>query len=174
MSARATLTAAHALGITVSVDGNDLVLRGYAKIPAVMRDELKGYKPAIIALLSPSRSPSAPREIDCVLAAPSTTKAAEVRLRSSNWRDPDKLPQSGDTCRECKCIRWSVRTNGPALGWHCAACFEPSAGARRFDRLTMAPPITHAHGKAPTEHETLLKARQTAPAEIRLKAGEQA
>jgi hypothetical protein len=51
MSAAAALKVAHAAGIEVGVDGDDLVLEAYAPPPAAVLDLLSRHKAGIVALL---------------------------------------------------------------------------------------------------------------------------
>src|SRR5262249_56782505 len=55
MSAAEALRAAHAAGITVMFDGEDLVLEASAEPPQAVLDELARHKLSILALLRPGQ-----------------------------------------------------------------------------------------------------------------------
>jgi hypothetical protein len=134
------LTLAHAAGVRVRTDGDDLLLESSAPPPAAVLDLLSRHKADIITLLrSPTPEPPwAPEPIPQppFVAEPSTkdwerrdaTQAAMVdglvvaaRGRPPSWADPTALPSRGCFCTCCKGQRWWRECAAPK-GWRCSTC----------------------------------------------------
>ena len=141
MNAADALTLAHAAGVRVGIDGDDLVLEASAPPPSAVLDLLSRHKAGIVTLLrspAPEQLPWAaePTPPQPSLANLSTQDRAAradalvvglyvaTRGRPPSWADPGALPASGCFCTCCKGQRWWRECEAPK-GWRCSTCHPP-------------------------------------------------
>lgn len=143
MSAAEALASAHAAGVRVRTDGDDLVLEASAPPSPAVLDLVSRHKADIITLLrSPAPEPPRPPELGPQLpsAAELSTQDWErgdaaqdavgagllvaARRRPPSWADPTALPSRGCFCTCCKGQRWWREREAPK-GWRCSICHPP-------------------------------------------------
>src|ERR1700677_3308716 len=85
MSAAEAIIAARAAGVSLEIDGDDLVLEATAPPPDTVLDLLSRHKPDIVALLRPRRNGGRAEDADNVLLPFGIEGAAHLWLHSRCW-----------------------------------------------------------------------------------------
>jgi len=118
MSAAEALRAAHAAGVTVMPDGENLVLEAKAKPPQSVLDALSRHKFAILALIRPSQGGWSAEHWRAYFDKCSA-------IAESNHR----LPRAEAEARASACcvIEWLNQHPAPSTPGHCAWCGRPES-----------------------------------------------
>ena len=143
MNAADALTLAHAAGVRVRTDGDDLVLEASAPPPAAVLDLLSRHKADIMTMLrSPAPEHATGSRTDSATAVSGEREHAGpgggrmphkphwlvctyvARGRPPSWADPAALPSRGCFCTCCKGQRWWRECEAPK-GWRCSTCHPP-------------------------------------------------
>ena len=130
MNAADALTLAHAAGVRVGTDGDDLVLEASAPPPSAVLDLLSRHKAGIVTLLrSPApeqlpwaAEPTPPQPSLVNLSTQDRAARADARQaalvgglhvaargRPPSWADPGALPASGCVCTQRPAVVARVR-----------------------------------------------------------------
>jgi hypothetical protein len=113
MSAAEALCAAHAAGITVTLDDEDLLLEAGAEPPQSVLDALVRHKRAILDLLRPGQCGWTPEQWRAHFDRHSgiaATSGGQRRSEAEAW------------ALECCVIEWLNRHPAPSAPGHCACC----------------------------------------------------
>jgi len=123
LTAAALLARAHAAGLIVVAEGDNLRLRGPLEPPADLLVELRAHKAEVLALLGEAVRTAAqiqlqprPKPVD----APDGLQRAAMQ-RPPSWADPTARPSRGCYCSCCHGRRWW----GDPRGWRCWTCHPP-------------------------------------------------
>jgi hypothetical protein len=127
MSAPLALKAARDAGATVTVEGSNLVLRPASKIPSYVVDQLRRFKPEVVALLT-----ARPVPVIYAHALDFLRARCPYRIESKRWRQA-----VGDG--EAFLARWGAQAK--SLGWTATDLFglhqppaEPHPSYSRLSR----------------------------------------
>jgi hypothetical protein len=162
MSAVLALERARAVGVTLAVDGDHLLLEALAKPPDEVLDLIWRHKPQIVALLRPATVTDIPEHVAAGLlrlakAQPlwdqsrdqwigiiKTVKRLaamwDAQARRLGWRELDLYglhPRAPRTRYDCRGLFWSVHATDriAALDASAAAIEKPSGNVVRYYRL---------------------------------------
>jgi hypothetical protein len=128
MSAAEVLQAARAAGVTVGIDGDDLLLEATTAPPPAVLEALSSHKAGIVAMLQPSNSRLARKDSRCAYQALSTNEYdrkisrswPQARARLDPARPPRDIPATRwlrfiDDCGRFHDEGWA--TSAEAIGW---------------------------------------------------------
>jgi hypothetical protein len=135
------LTAVRTLGISITAQGDDLLVQPASRLTPDLRAQLRAAKSAILAHLRAEATAAA--SPPAAVAQPATRSAAgplplpgpsRQPDRKPSWSDPNDRPQPGVRCHCCHGTRFWTEATTPR-GWRCATCHPPlPGGAVRFVR----------------------------------------
>jgi hypothetical protein len=128
MSAAEVLQAARAAGVTVGIDGDDLLLEAPTPPPSAVLEALSSHKAGIVAMLQPSNSRWARKDSRCADQELSTNEYdrkisqswPQARARLDPARPPRDIPATRwlrfiDDCGRFHDEGWA--TSAEAIGW---------------------------------------------------------
>ena len=108
MSAAAALKAARALGVDVTLDGNDLLVEAVSEPPAATIEDLSRHKAEIIELLRPNKDGWSAEDwqlpMECDQCGKSTGTVQQAWIC-----DPGGQPITARMHRECEAATWRRR-----------------------------------------------------------------
>ena len=113
MSAAEALTAARCAGISVSLDGPDLVLKAAARPPTALLDELERQKAGVIALL---------REANTGWSAGDWLAFFEERATIAELKAGPPQPEAETRAFACCVAEWLNRNHEGSPPGQCLAC----------------------------------------------------
>jgi len=115
MSAVETLRAAHAAGITVTLDGDGILLEADAEPPQTLLEALARQKLAILDLLKPGRDGRCAADWGAYF---------DARKRLAASQNGRSRAQAAALAFECCVVEWLNRLSAPSLPGRCAWCGE--------------------------------------------------
>src|SRR5215469_11686494 len=120
MSAADALRAAHAAGITVTLEGDDILLEAETEPPRALLETLERSKLAIVELLKPGPDGWCAADWDAYF---------DARLRLAASRNGCSPAQTAALAFECCVVEWLNRHPAPSGPGRCARCGEAESSS---------------------------------------------